>query len=111
MAYRAETLLRRVPLVLLLGLVMLVPVLLGLTPAADARRVAVWAPGEEALAVLARLDPAADIRLVAEGVSPSLFVLASADSSLPDLLNRAGLYFQFDPRLIDACRPPAAKKG
>jgi len=111
MVYRAEILLRRASLVLLLGLVMLVPVLLGLTPAADARRVAVWAPGEEALAVLARLDPAADIRLVAEGVSPSLFVLASADRSLPDLLNRAGLYFQFDPRLIDACRPTPAKKG
>ncbi len=111
MACRTETLLRRGCLALLLVAVMLVPVLLGLTPDADARRVAVWAPGEGALAVLARLDPAADIRLVAEGVTPSLFVLASAEQSLPGLLNRAGLYFQFDPSLVDACRPPPAKKG
>lgn len=100
------TTLHRIPLSLLLMAAMVAPGLLGgLTPPREARRVAVWAPGEDALAVLARLDAGADIRLVAEGVAPSLFVLASTDQALPALLDRAGLHFQFDPRLIDACRP------
>ncbi|MBN9525137.1 MAG: hypothetical protein J0H82_02970 [Alphaproteobacteria bacterium] len=100
------TLQRQILLTLLLVGAAIVPVLLGgLIPPADARRVAVWAPGEDVLAVLARLDPAADVRVVAEGATASLFVLASADQPLPVLLGRAGLHFQFDPRLIDACRP------
>ncbi len=106
MNYLVATALRKTPLAALLVAATVAPVLLGgLTPPDDARRVAVWAPGEDALAVLARLDPAADIRLVAEGITPSLFVLASDDRALPGLLGRAGLRFQFDARLIDACRP------
>lgn len=101
-----STLRRQILLALLLVAAAILPVLLGgLVPSADARRVAVWAPGEDVLAVLARLDPGADVRVVAEGASASLFVLASADQPLPALLGRAGLFFQFDPRLIDACRP------
>lgn len=105
-----DTFLRKLPFALLLTVAVAVPVLLGgLVPPAGARRVAVWAPGEDALAVLARLDPAADVRLVAQGVTPSLFVLASSDQDLPGLLGRAGLHFQFDPRLIDACRPSRSR--